>query len=190
MKHTLGIEVSTDLEKVNVWGFCPHTEDERLEGVGCSVLARVDLPPEPLPRPYKDGGVWRIPCGSCHGSGRTTTSVGYKRRIRCPICAGRGHGQRVTSTYPWFRWAALPRFVPTADCIVEMAPKRFAEVCGDPPSVKRLPSGKVVLMIEFDYVPDRTEMEAFTGEAIIEFRVPNVDSGPLSEAEWSSLLGE
>lgn len=45
-------------------------------------------------------------------------------------------------------------------------------------------------MTDFDYVSDRTEMEAFTGEMIEEMAVSNADSGPLSEAEWVSLLGE
>ena len=123
MPHTLGVETSFDPDAVFVWGFCPHSEDERLGGADCSVAVRVDLPPEPLPRPYRKSGVWCVPCLVCGGEGRTRSAAGvWTMPKRCSSCAGSGDGVQVSSTHPWFRWSELPKVEPSGVCVVEAYP--------------------------------------------------------------------
>lgn len=148
--HTIGVEVTLDPDHLHVWGFCPYTVEERLEGTECSQWVQAELPPEPLPRPYKHQGVFVIPCQNCSGSGRIMTSSGYRRPVRCPKCAGTGHGPQVSSTYPWFRWNDLPKLTTTGLCVVELEPVKYKAVDGDV-TTKRFDSGKLTVLIDFEF---------------------------------------
>lgn len=147
--HSVGVEITLTPERLHVWGFCPRTEEERLKGLSCSELARVDLPPEPLPRPFLDGGSWRLPCQNCSGIGTIMKPDGYPRPVRCPVCAGTKKGVQVSSLHPWFRWNDLPREKPTGRCVVEVNPREFADRPGAF-TTKRLESGKLITIIDFD----------------------------------------
>lgn len=185
MKHTIGVEVNADLS-VYVWGFCPYTEEERLEGRFCSEMVRVDLPPEPLPRPTKVDGVWRLPCHNCSGTGSVMSSGGYPRPVRCAVCAGSGWGYEVSQMNPWFRWAELPKREPSGRCVVELYPNEMRKWARSLTS-KVLPGGKLVNMIDFDYAPEDFEQDPTPVETP-ELRIVENEWRPPTEAEWAAIV--